>query len=77
LIEGQIPKIAVNPYKLLGKRISPYDISLADKPINYNVFPDYKPNMIYQIKALPADERSLHKFNGASFDNIDSNANGR
>lgn len=41
--------------------------------MNHAVFPQYSPKNIYQIKALPADERSLHKFNGANFDKIDQN----
>ena len=42
-----------------------------DSEINRKVFPGFDPNNIYQMKVLPADERSLHKFNGANFDKPD------
>ena len=37
------------------------------------MFPEFDPKNIYQIKVLPADERSNHKFNGATFNRIDEN----
>ena len=32
--------------------------------MNYVVFPEYDPMNLYELKVLPHDERSVHKFNG-------------
>lgn len=49
--------------------------STANSETNRKVFPNFNPNNIYEVKVLPADERSIHKFNGATFQNIDRNHN--
>ena len=38
------------------------------------IFPNFDPMNIYQIKVLPGDERSVHKFNGATFTKIDAHS---
>jgi hypothetical protein len=39
--------------------------------VNSLVAEDYNPMNIYEFKILPSDERHLHKFNAASFNDID------
>ena len=67
--------LSVNPNKVIGKRTSEGDMVVVKKyaEANRKVFADYDPVNIYEIKPLPADERSYHKFNGATFSKIDQN----
>ena len=47
------------------------DQKYVNDPLNLKVFPEFNPNNIYEIKVLPADERSIHKYNGATFNKVD------
>jgi hypothetical protein len=67
--------ISVNPFKVVGKRANTDDEKYVNTPENKKTFPNFNPNNIYEVKALPADERSIHKFNGATFENIDGSHN--
>ena len=55
--------ISVNPNIILQRRASEYDAKYVNSTLNHAIDPNYSPNNIYQVKVLPADERSLHKFN--------------
>ena len=59
--------ISIDPNVIIGKRTSKTDIENADNPVNKKVFSSYDPENIYQIKTLPQDERSIHKFNNSSY----------
>ena len=65
--------LSVDPNKVIGRRKSKTDAEYANLPKNKEVFPEFDPWNIYQVKVLPADERSIHKFNGATFDRPDGN----
>ena len=56
----------------MGKRTSLSDSKLAASTTNTSLDSRYDPMNIYQIIAVPADERSVHKFNGTNF--TDSNS---
>jgi hypothetical protein len=64
--------LSINPNIVIGKRTSITDRENADIPLNKTLDPNYNPENIYQIKVLPQDERSLHKFNGTTFTDISS-----
>ena len=66
-------KLAVNPNKVLEKRKSKEDAKSANITKNYEIFKDFDPMNIYEINPLPQDERSLHKYNGVTYANIDAN----
>ena len=64
--------ISINPNSVVGKRTSLSDSKLAASTTNTSIDSRYDPMNIYQIIAVPADERSVHKFNGTNF--TDSNS---
>ena len=66
--------ISVNPFEAIGKRTCESDTQRvsADEQ-NKAVFSNYDPSLIYQVNVLPGDERSVHKYNGATFNKIDEN----
>lgn len=59
---------------VIGRRKHETDALSVSRDINYKIDPNYDPMNIYDYKVLPADERSIHKFNGATFDNIFSSS---
>jgi len=61
------PIITVDPTKPISKRKQETDAISANRPLNKAVFKNFDPSVFYEIKILPADERSIHKFNGATF----------
>jgi len=63
-----------DPHKVIGRRLHWPDSIYVQRPVNFKINPDYDPMNIYEFKVLPADERSIHKFNGATFANADSRA---
>lgn len=68
--------LSVDPTKIIGKRTSLTDAKNASSEVNFKTFAPYDPSNIYQIKVLPHDERSVHKFNGTTFENLSgANAN--
>ncbi len=72
---GLVPLITTDPNKIIGKRTSKMDQKYVNDPLNLKVFPEFHPNNIYEIKVLPADERSIHKYNGATFNKVDLDHN--
>ena len=69
-------KVSIDPNKVIAERVANIDVDGADTVLNQKVFPDYKPENIYQIKVLPQDERFMHKYNQSSFkENSSSNPN--
>ena len=62
----------MDPQRVIGQRKLKSDARYFSRPINYTVLKTYDPMNIYEFKVLPADERSVHKFNGATFENINS-----
>lgn len=46
------------------------DAVFNNRTINYQINPDYDPMNIYEIKVLPKDERTIKKFNGATYEGI-------
>jgi hypothetical protein len=74
MIEGkeQISTLSVDPQKVIGQRKLKSDEKYFSRPANYKVLKTYDPVNIYEFKVLPADERSVHKFNGATFQGINS-----
>ena len=62
-------EISIDPDIVIGTRTSKTDMENADNPTNKLIFPEYNPENIYQIKVLPQDERSYHRYNRSSFTN--------
>ncbi len=62
--------ISINPHVVIGNRTSESDIKKAENKMNSIIFSKYDPQQIYQIIALPQDERAMHKFNGPTFTDI-------
>ncbi len=75
-IEGNkgIRQCSFDPLKVIGRRKHKTDAISVSRDINFKINPNYDPLNIYDYKVLPADERSIHKFNGATFDNIFSSS---
>lgn len=73
VLEGKeaICTISVDPQQVIGQRVLESDGKYFSRPANAQVAEDYDPMKIYEFKILPSDERGLHKFNGATFQNID------
>jgi hypothetical protein len=69
IIEGQdhSSTFSINPHKILGQRLQKSDAKYFDRAINHLIMEDYDAMNIYEMKVLPPDERSIHKFNGATF----------
>ena len=65
--------LSVDPNKVIDKRKSKTDAEYVNLPKNKEVFPDFDPWSIYQVKVLPADERFIHKMNIATFNRPDIN----
>jgi hypothetical protein len=60
----------MNPRKVIGQRRHKTDVIAVKREINSKIDPNYDPINIYDYKPLPSDERSIHKFNGGSLENI-------
>jgi hypothetical protein len=73
ILEGkdQLKTFSINPHKVLGQRLHKSDSKFYNRDINHIILEDYDPINIYEMKVLPADERSIHKFNEATFVGID------
>jgi hypothetical protein len=56
---------------VLEKRKNEADAKYANVAKNKEIFADFDPFNIYEINPLPQDERSLHKYNGVTYDRID------
>jgi hypothetical protein len=68
IFEGEL---SVDPTKVIGTRKSKEDAKYTDLPKNYEINEKFDPMNMYEMHPLPPDERSLHKFNDATFTNID------
>jgi hypothetical protein len=66
--EGVEPALSVNPQKIIQKRKHTTDSAYIERPLNKKTVPDYNTSNLYEIKVLPKDERSMYKFNSATFD---------
>lgn len=47
--------MSANPKKVVGTRTSKSDEKFVSNKQNFQVFPQFNPNNIYEIKVLPAD----------------------
>ncbi len=76
IVEGksQLKQLSINPDKIIGKRKQKEDAGAINRTINYQIKANYDPMNIYDNKVLPADERSIHKFNAATFESIYSSS---
>jgi hypothetical protein len=75
--EGKNPILSLDPFKIVARRKHVTDAEYSKRDINYKINADYDPLNIYEIKVLPKDEKSLHKFNAATYGEIyDGDPNG-
>lgn len=69
ILEGRGPVFSLDPTRVVARRRQGSDGEWAKRGSSEAVFPEFDSGSVYEMKVLPSDERSIHKFNGASFDN--------
>lgn len=62
--------LSMDPSKVIGTRTNKGDAEYVNSTVSYKIFSTFDPWKMYQVKVLPADERSIHKFNHVNYDSI-------